>query len=93
MTGDNSRPRGWRSSRTKSDPDLYIGERERHPINTDIGNVSLFPLRDPDILISIRVSGSDIWPKGHLRLLFLRLKNLWAGVGDRKVGVREGAIN
>jgi len=27
-----------------------------------------------DILISIRVSGSDIWPKGHLRLLSLDLK-------------------
>jgi hypothetical protein len=35
-------------------------------LNNDL-NVSLFPLRDPDILVSIRVSGSDIWPKGHLR--------------------------
>jgi len=37
-------------------------------------NVSRFPLRDPDILISIMERGSDIWPKGHLRLLSLNLK-------------------
>ena len=36
------------------------------------------------IFISILKSGSDIWPKGHLRLTFLRLKNLWAGVGGRE---------
>jgi hypothetical protein len=28
--------------------------------------------RDPAILISIGESGSDIWPKGHLRLLFIK---------------------
>jgi hypothetical protein len=30
--------------------------------------------RDPVVPISILESGSDIWPKGHLRLLSLDLK-------------------